>query len=64
MASEYVLAESELVAFAKAIRGARDVDDAIAKARNAGYSPDDIKRLLSPALDREFHRKLQYARAH
>lgn len=63
MATEYVLAESELVAFAKAIRGARDVDEAITKARNAGYSPQDIDRLLSAALDREFYRKLQLARA-
>jgi hypothetical protein len=63
MASEYVLAESELVAFAKAIRGARDIDDARDKARAAGYSHDDIHRLLIAAQDREFKRKLQYARA-
>jgi hypothetical protein len=58
--SPYLLAESELVEFAKAIRGANDPDDAIGKAREAGYSDDDIVRLLQDGMDREFERKLAF----
>jgi hypothetical protein len=64
MTSPYILAESELIDFAKAIRGATDVDDALNKAREAGYSTDDINRLLGAAMDREFERRMQLARAH
>jgi hypothetical protein len=64
MTSSYILAESELIDFAKAIRGATDVDDALNKAREAGYSTDDINRLFGAAMDREFKRKLNLARSH
>jgi hypothetical protein len=56
MTSEYIATESNIIALAKAIRGAVDVDDAIAKARDAGFPVTKIEQHLDEALTREFMR--------
>jgi hypothetical protein len=64
MTSHYIDCESEIIRVAKAIKGASNPDDAIAKAREAGIRDELILKHLEAAMDREFFRKLTLARAH
>jgi hypothetical protein len=64
MTSTYIEQESAICELAKAIKGASDPDDAIAKAREAGIRDELILKHLEAAMDREFFRKLTLARAH
>lgn len=54
--SPYIATEATIMSLAKAIRGARDVDEAIAKARAAGFPVAKIEEHLDEALAREFMR--------
>jgi hypothetical protein len=62
--SPYLSREAEIIALAKAIRGASNPDEAIEAALAAGFTTEQIDKHLEAALDREFERKrLQLARA-
>jgi hypothetical protein len=54
--SPYIATEASIMALAKSIRGATDVDDAIARARAAGFPVAKIEEHLDEALAREFMR--------
>jgi hypothetical protein len=64
MTSHYIDRESEIIRLAKAIKGAKDPDEAIDLARRDGVSDELILKHLEAAMDREFFRKLTLARAH
>jgi hypothetical protein len=64
MTSHYIEQESAICEVARAIKGARDVDEAIDLARKAGVHDELIEKHLAAAMDREFFRKLQFARSH
>jgi hypothetical protein len=63
MTSHQLTAECEIIALAKAIRGANTPDEAIEKARAAGFTDAAIERDLEEAMERDFERRLQFARA-
>lgn len=64
MTSHYIDRESEIIRVAKAIKGAKDPDEAINLARQAGVKDELIEKHLQAAMDREFFRKLNLARSH
>lgn len=64
MTSPYLITDEEIRALAKAIRGYEDIDDALAKAREAGITDELILKHLDAAMEREFTRRLNNARAH
>ena len=63
MTSHQLTNECAIIDLAKAIRGATNPDEAIAKARAAGFTDAAIERDLGKAMERDFARKLAFARA-
>lgn len=62
----FLTKESEIIALASAIKGASNPDEAIEKARAAGFSDEKIEQHMEAAMHREFLRRktfLNLARA-